>query len=70
MVGTVKAAVISPAGPSFFRGLVFVLEYLVDSRSAGGHSWDIDPSLWPLLVFWLASGPTLFGCCGSVVNPT
>ena len=59
----------SPTDPSFLEGLVFVLVDLVDSRSAGGHSWDIALSFWPL-VFWLASGPTLFGCCSSVVNPT
>ena len=42
MAGTVRAVVFPPTGPLFLKGLVFVFEGLVDSRSAGGHRWDID----------------------------
>ena len=37
MAGTVRAVVFPPTGPLFLKGLVFVFEGLVDSRSAGGH---------------------------------
>ena len=69
------ADVLSSTGPSFFMGLVFVLQGLVNSRLAGGHCHDIGLSFG--LFFFLvggggalASGPTLLGCCSSVINPT
>ena len=36
------ADVFSPTGTSFLKSFVFILEGLVDSRFAGGHSWDIN----------------------------
>ena len=46
------ADVFSPTGPSFLKGLVFILEGLVDSRFAGGHSWDIDLGFGLLFYGW------------------
>ena len=48
------ADVLSSTGPSFFMGLVFVLQGLVDSRLAGGHCHDIGLSFG--LFFFFGGG--------------
>ena len=49
------ADVLSSTSPSFFMGLVFVLQGLVDSRLAGGHCHDIGLS-FGLFFFFLVGG--------------
>ena len=59
------ADVFSPTTLSFLMGLVFVLEGLVDSRFAGGHSWDIDLGfgLFCFLVGLRSHSPWLLRFC-------
>ena len=65
VAGTVMADVFSPTGPSFLKGLVFVLEGLVDSWFAGGHSWGIDLGfgLFCFLVGCRSHAPWLLRFC-------
>ena len=65
VAGTVMADVFSHAGPSFLKGLVFILEGLVDSRFAGGHRWDINLGfgLFCFLVGLQSHAPWLLRFC-------
>ena len=69
VAGTVRADVFSRTGPSFLKGLVFVLVDLVD-LVCWWSQLGYRSQFLAFFVFWLASSPTLLGCCGSVINPT